>query len=87
MFTRGVVEEARDALESGISRTAAHALGLEELTTLPADEALERIVVRTRRYASYQRKWMRRIPGIVMIDADRPPTEVADAILEVARAR
>jgi hypothetical protein len=30
---------------------------------------------------------MRRIPGIVMIEADRPVNEVADAILEVARAR
>ena len=41
----------------------------------------------TLRFAAYQRKWMRRIPGIVMIDADRPVEEVADAILEVARAR
>ena len=39
------------------------------------------------RFAAYQRKWMRRIPGIVMIDANRPAGEVADAILEVARAR
>jgi hypothetical protein len=30
---------------------------------------------------------MRRIPGIVMIDAERPAAEVADAILEVARTR
>jgi hypothetical protein len=30
---------------------------------------------------------MRRIPGIVMIEAGRTPAEVADAILEVARAR
>jgi hypothetical protein len=30
---------------------------------------------------------MRRIPGIVMIDADRPAEEVADAVLEVARTR
>jgi hypothetical protein len=30
---------------------------------------------------------MRRIPGIVMIDADRPSVGVVDAILEVARAR
>ena len=43
--------------------------------------------VRTRRYAAYQRKWMRRIPGLVSLPADRPPSEVADAILEVARAR
>jgi hypothetical protein len=30
---------------------------------------------------------MRRIPGIVIIDADRQAGEVADEILEVARAR
>jgi tRNA dimethylallyltransferase len=87
MFERGVVDEVRRARAAGISRTAEQALGLEELATLPEDEALERIVVRTRRYAAYQRKWMRRIPGAVMIDADRSPDEVADAILEVARAR
>ena len=87
MLTRGVVDEVRRAREAGVSRTAEQALGLDELASLPPDEALERIVVRTRRYAAYQRKWMRRIPGIVMIDADRPPDEVADAILEVARAR
>jgi tRNA dimethylallyltransferase len=87
MLARGVVDEVRRAREAGVSRTAEQALGLDELATLPSDEALERIVVRTRRYAAYQRKWMRRIPGIVMIDADRPPDEVVDAILEVARAR
>jgi tRNA dimethylallyltransferase len=87
MFARGVVDEVRHALELGVSRTAEKALGLRELATLPPEEAFERIVARTRRYAAYQRKWMRRIPGIVMIDADRPPAEVTDAILEVARAR
>ena len=55
------------ALASPISRTAAKALGLVELTTLPLDEAAERIEMRTRRYASYQRKWMRRIPGIELV--------------------
>jgi tRNA dimethylallyltransferase len=87
MFARGVIEEVQQALREPISRTAAQALGLHELATLTPEEAFERIVVRTRRYAAYQRKWMRRIPGIVMIDADRPPEEVADAILEVARTR
>ena len=62
----------RGALRGPISRTAAKALGLRELATLPPEEAARAIVVRTRRYAAYQRKWMRRIPGIVMIDADRP---------------
>ena len=87
MVAAGVVEEVRAAHTRGLSRTAEKAHGLRELSQLPAAEALERIVVRTRRYAAYQRKWMRRIPGIVMIDADRPADEVADAILEVARAR
>jgi tRNA dimethylallyltransferase len=87
MFARGVVDEVRQALQGRVSRTAEKALGLSELSRLPPDEALERIVVRTRRYAAYQRKWMRRIPGIVMIDADRDTSEVVDAILEVAGAR
>ena len=87
MLAAGAVEEARTAVAAGVSRTAEKALGLHELAELPPGEALERMVARTRRYAAYQRKWMRRIPGIVMIDADRPANEVADAILEVARAR
>ena len=87
MFARGVAGEVQKALEGPISRTAVKTLGLRELADLPQEEALERTVVRTRRYAAYQRKWMRRIPGVVMIDADRPPEQVADAILEVARAR
>ncbi|HXG77078.1 MAG TPA: isopentenyl transferase family protein [Gaiellaceae bacterium] len=86
MLARGAAQEARRALPHA-SPTAGKALGLRELAELPPGEALERLVLRTRRYAAYQRKWMRRIPGIVMIDADRPAAEVADAILEVARAR
>jgi len=84
MLGRGVAEEVQRALADGLSRTAAQALGLRELAELESDEAGEAIVSRTRRYAAYQQKWMRRIPGIVMIDADRPPEELADAILEVA---
>jgi tRNA dimethylallyltransferase len=88
MFERGVVAEVRAALaRSGLSRTAEQALGLREVVELPPHEARAAIVARTLRYAAYQRKWMRRIAGIVMIDADRPAEEVADAILEMARAR
>jgi tRNA dimethylallyltransferase len=87
MFDRGVQEEVRAALAGPISQTARKTLGLDEVATLPREEAIEAIVVRTRRYAAYQRKWMRRIPGLVIVDAARPPGEVADAILEVARAR
>ena len=81
MFRAGVVDEVRAAVAAGISRTAEQALGVREILELPPDEALERLVVRTRRYAAYQRKWMRRIPGIVVVDGDRSPTTVAEEIL------
>lgn len=87
MLARGAVQEARRAVAGEISKTAERALGLRELVDLPLEQAREHLIARTLRYAAYQRKWMRRIAGIVMIDADRPPDEVADAILEVARAR
>jgi tRNA dimethylallyltransferase len=87
MLARGVRDEVRRAIAEGISRTAEAALGVRELAELPDDEAVERIVVRTRRYAAYQRKWMRRVPGLVRVDATGSAVEVADAILEVARAR
>jgi tRNA dimethylallyltransferase len=87
MFDAGVQEEVRQALAGAVSLTARQALGLEEVATLPREEAIEAIVVRTRRYAAYQRKWMRRIPGIAMVGADRPPGEIADDIVALARTR
>jgi len=87
MFEAGVVEEARAALAGDVSSTAIHALGLREVVDLPREEALDALIVRTRRYAAYQRKWMRRIPGLVSVDANRPAEEVADDIVEVARTR
>jgi tRNA dimethylallyltransferase len=87
MFEAGVLDEVEHALRGPVSATAIHALGLREIAALPPGEALERLVVRTRRYAAYQRKWMRRIPGLVSVAADRPPEEVADEIVDLARAR
>jgi len=87
MFDAGVQEEVRRALEGPISVTARQALGLEEVATLPRAEAIAALVVRTRRYAAYQRKWMRRIPGIAMVGADRPPGEIADDIVALACTR
>jgi tRNA dimethylallyltransferase len=88
MFARGVRDEAERALAGPVSETARYAHGLADLAEHADDgAALEALVRRTRRYASYQRKWMRRIPGLVSLSADRPSGEIADAILEVARAR
>ena len=87
MFAAGVVAEARTALTEPISSTAVHALGLRDVAELPHEQALEALVVRTRRYAAYQRKWMRRIPGLVSVNADRPVDDIAHEIVEVASAR
>ena len=87
MFEAGVIDEVAAALAQPLSRTAAKALGLDEIASLPAAAARERVIVRTRQYAAYQRKWMRRIPGLVGVDARRPAIEVASEILEMARAR
>jgi tRNA dimethylallyltransferase len=87
MFDAGVQDEVRAALAGEISHTARQALGLEEIASLSPEQALAELVVRTRRYAAYQRKWMRRVPGIVMVGADRPPGEIADDIVALARTR
>jgi tRNA dimethylallyltransferase len=87
MFEAGVVEEVKTALEGPVSSTAIRALGLRDIAELPPDEALAALITRTRRYAAYQRKWMRRIPGLVSVNADRAGDEIADEIVEVASAR
>jgi tRNA dimethylallyltransferase len=87
MFDAGVEQEVRRALQRPISATARKTLGLDEVASLPREEAIDALVVRTRRYAAYQRKWMRRVPGLVMVGADRPPGEIADDILTLARPR
>jgi tRNA dimethylallyltransferase len=87
MFDARVEDEVRAALTGPVSLTARKALGLEAVAGLPRDEAVAEIVVHTRRYAAYQRKWMRRIPGLVIVNADRPADEVADEIQQMARAR
>jgi tRNA dimethylallyltransferase len=87
MFEAGVEDEVRRAMAGPVSATVAYALGLREIAELPRERALDALITRTGRYAAYQRKWMRRIPGLVTVNADRPPGEIADEILEVARAR
>jgi tRNA dimethylallyltransferase len=87
MFDAGVRDEVQRALARPISTTARKTMGLDEVATLPPDEARDVLATRTRRYASYQRKWMRRVPGIVMVDGDRPVGEIADDIVSLARTR
>ena len=87
MFEAGVEHEVRNALRTEPSATARKIIGLDEVATLPREEAIEALIVRTRRYAAYQRKWLRRLEGLVMVAADRPPEETAAEIVALARTR
>jgi tRNA dimethylallyltransferase len=65
MVAAGAAEEVRRADAAGASHTARKALGFEEL--LGGDvEAMKR---RTRNYARRQLTWMRKLPGVHLIDA------------------
>jgi tRNA dimethylallyltransferase len=82
MFARNVVAEVGAA-----GAIVPQVLGVEEIRSLPPPEAEEQLVLRTRQFAAYQRKWMRRIPGLVTVAGDRPPGEIADDIVALGRQR
>ena len=87
MFDAGVEAEVCSALLAEPSETARKIIGLDEVATLPREEAIEALIVRTRRYTAYQRKWLRRLEGLVIVAADRPPEETAAEIVALARTR
>jgi tRNA dimethylallyltransferase len=65
MVQAGAPDEVRAAAAAGASPTARKALGFEEL--LAGDvEAMKR---NTRRYAKRQLTWMRKLPGVLQVDA------------------
>jgi tRNA dimethylallyltransferase len=64
MLAAGALEEVREAHSAGASQTARKALGFEDL--LRGDvEGMKR---RTRNYAKRQLTWMRKLPGVRLID-------------------
>jgi tRNA dimethylallyltransferase len=87
MFDAGVEDEVRATLAAEPSATAGKIIGLQEIGTLPREEAIEALIVRTRRYAAYQRKWLRRLEGVVIVAADRPPEEIVAEIVALAHTR
>jgi tRNA dimethylallyltransferase len=87
MFEAGVEDEVRAALVAEPSATAGKVIGLHEVATLRREEAIEALTTRTRRYAAYQRNWLRRLEDVVIVAADRPPEETAVEIVELARTR
>ena len=78
MVRAGALDEVRAAHAAGASNTARKALGFDEL--LAGDvEAMKR---RTRNYAKRQLTWMRKLPGVEVLDVTgRPPEAVASDVL------
>ena len=68
MAEAGAAAEARAAWDRPLSATARKVLGLEQFATLPETEAVEAVAHATRRLARYQRKWLRRMPGVTTLD-------------------
>jgi len=87
MAAAGAAAEARAAWELPLSDTARKVLGLEQFATLPEDEAIAAVAQATRRLARYQLKWLRKMPGVVRLDGNRPAAEVADEIIALGRER
>ena len=86
MLAKGAREEAAAAWEQPLSATARNVLGLEEFATLPPLEAVEAVVAATRRLARYQRKWIRRLPGVITLEGNHPPEVLVDEIVALAGA-
>jgi tRNA dimethylallyltransferase len=86
MIGRGAVAEARAAWAQQLSGTARNVMGIEEFATLPLAEARDAYVRANRRLARYQRKWLRRMPNVITVTADREPEEIADEIVALAGA-
>jgi tRNA dimethylallyltransferase len=90
MFAAGVVDEVRRARSDyTFSSTAERIHGLQDVTALLAGEidraeASRRVEARTRRYAKRQRTWMRRLPGLHVVEAARDPGAVAADIAGLA---
>ena len=88
MWKRGAEGEAAVALAGELSEQARQAIGLREVEEgLARDEWIASVALRTRQYARRQRTWLRKVPGLVTVEAERPPAATADAILQMARAR
>jgi tRNA dimethylallyltransferase len=79
MFDAGLVAEVERLLAAGLrdARTAGQAIGYREVSAylageLTLDEARERTVVATRRFARRQDSWFRKDPRVVWVRYDDP---------------
>ncbi len=95
MFEAGFVAEVRALLTEGLAegRTAARAIGYPEVAAylrgdLTLDQAVERTVTATRRFARRQEAWFRKDPRIVWVRWDDPARvdRAVEAVRKIGRA-
>jgi tRNA dimethylallyltransferase len=92
MMEAGLLAEVERLHATGLSRTAAQALGYKELIEhldgrASLDEAVAAIVLRTRQFAVRQERWFRRDPRVRWFDVERDPVaELAPVVVEALQA-
>jgi tRNA dimethylallyltransferase len=89
MIDAGLVDEVSSLRKTGLSRTAAQALGYKELLahldgTQPLAESVDQIVVRTRQFAVRQLRWFQRDPRVRWVDVVHDPVAEAGPIVAAA---
>ncbi|MDO7867659.1 tRNA (adenosine(37)-N6)-dimethylallyltransferase MiaA [Nocardioides jiangxiensis] len=91
MWEQGLVEEVRGLMADGLAetRTASRAIGYPETMAfidgdLTEAEAMERIVVATRRFARRQDQWFLKDPRVTWLDWDAP--DLVERAVAVASA-
>lgn len=77
----GAIEEVKRAEALGPGRTVRKALGFDEL--LAGD--IEAMKQRSRNYARRQLTWMRKVPGLLLVDRTRMDERAVSHALELAR--
>jgi tRNA dimethylallyltransferase len=73
MVAGGLVDEVELALQRGVSKTARKAIGFKEAEAvlggeLSRDQAADQIKRRHRQYVRRQLTWMRKLPGVELVD-------------------
>ena len=95
MFENGLIDEVRSLLENWtvLGKTAAQAVGYREAIAHIEDEldletTIEKVRVRTRRFARHQETWFRGLSECRMIDieGELDPASLAEQLVEIGNA-
>ncbi len=95
MFQQGLVEEVRRLLDQfgELGHTASQAVGYREIIAhlngeMDLEETVEKVRVRTRRFARHQETWFRGLDECRIIDLESPldHRQVAEQLLELGKA-